>query len=114
MKVEKDTILTCSACGVEGEHELLYLSERLSASRCVNCGNAQIYSGHIYTEYALDMAGRASHLPGKFAGEMLRNPTKIVTWPFRVVRKPFCLLREMNQLVTLERSRHFPGPGHRV
>ncbi len=42
MKVERDAILTCSACGVEGSHELLYLSEHLCASRCVNCGATHV------------------------------------------------------------------------
>jgi hypothetical protein len=33
LKVERDAILTCSTCGVDGPHELLYLAEHLCASR---------------------------------------------------------------------------------
>lgn len=113
LKLEKAAILTCSTCGVEGEHELLYLSERLEASRCLGCGKAQVYSGHIYSEYARDMVERTLHLPGKLTGEALRNPTTIVSWPFKAIRKPFRLLVEMNQVATLERNRHFSGSAHR-
>ncbi len=105
MKLEKAAILTCSTCGVEGEHELLYLSERLGASRCVNCGKTQVYSGHIYAEYARDMVGRTLHLPGKLTGEAIKTPMKVVSWPFKAARKPFYLLMEINQVATLERSR---------
>jgi hypothetical protein len=113
LKLEKAAILTCSTCGVEGGHELLYLSERLKASRCATCGKTQIYSGHIYAEYARDMAERTLHLPGKLAGEAMRTPTRIVAWPFKAVRKPFRLLVEMSQVATFEKSRHLPGSGKR-
>ncbi len=114
MKVEKDAILTCSACGVEGPHELLYLSGHLCASRCLNCGKTQVYSGHIYTEYVQDVAERTTQLPGKFAGEVMRNPVAIARWPFKMIRKPFGLLREINQINTFERNRHFSAPGRKI
>jgi hypothetical protein len=113
VKVEKDAILTCSECGVEGSHELLYLSEHLCASRCINCGATHVYSGHIYAEYARDLAERTSRLPGRFAGEML-HPTEVVKWPFKALRKPFGLLREVSQVTIFERSRHSPIPGRRI
>lgn len=109
MKFEEAAILTCSTCGVEGEHELLYLSERLEASRCANCGKTQIYSGHIYKEYARDMVERTLHLPGKLTGEAIKTPTKVAMWPFKAVRKPFRLLGEMNRVSSLNRSRRFTG-----
>ena len=110
MKVEKDAILTCSDCGVEGPHELLYLSEHLCASRCVNCGATHVYSGHIYAEYARDLAERTALLPGKVAGEML-HPTEVVKWPFKALRKPFGLIREVSQVTSFEQSRRSPAPG---
>lgn len=114
MKVEKDAVLTCSACGVEGPHELLYLSEHLCASRCVNCGKTQVYSGHIYTEYARDLFERTGRLPGRFAGEVLRHPASVVTWPFKALGKPFGLVREVDLVATFERSRRSPTPGRRI
>jgi predicted RNA-binding Zn-ribbon protein involved in translation (DUF1610 family) len=113
LKVDKDAILTCSECGVEGPHELLYLSEHLCASRCVNCGATHIYSGHIYAEYARDLAERTALFPGRVAGEMLR-PTEVVKWPFKALRKPFGLLREVSQVTTFEQSRRSPAPGRRI
>ncbi|HET7479103.1 MAG TPA: hypothetical protein VFJ72_06270 [Rubrobacteraceae bacterium] len=114
MKVENDAVLTCSACGIEGPHELLYLAEHLCASRCINCGKTQVYSGHIYTEYARDLAERTTHLPFRFAGDVLRHPTELVKWPFKALGKPWGLLREVNQVTAFERSRRYPTPGRRV
>ena len=115
MKVDRDAILTCSVCGVEGPHELLYLSEHLCASRCVNCGTPQVYSDHIYSEYARDLAERTTHLPVRVAGDMLRHPTQIVKWPFKALRKPFGLLREVNQVTAFEQSRNrAPTPGRLI
>lgn len=105
MKVDNDAILTCGSCGIEGPHELLYLSEHLCASRCANCGKTQVYSGHIYTEYARDLAERTTHLAGKVAGQVLRSPVEIVKLPFKAIGKPFGLLREVNQVTSFERSR---------
>jgi hypothetical protein len=113
LKVERDAILTCSACGLEGPHELLYLSEHLCASRCVNCGTTRVYSSHIYAEYARDLAERTSRLPGRFAGEML-HPTEVMKWPVKALRKPFGLIREVGQVTTFEQSRRSPAPGRRI
>lgn len=114
LKVEKNAILTCSACRIEGPHELLYLSEHLRASRCVNCGQTQIYSGHIYTEYARDLAVRTVQLPGRFAGDVFHRSADVAKWPFKALRKPFRLLREVNQIRTFDRSRRSPTPGRRI
>lgn len=108
MKVEREAILTCSACGVEGEHELLYLSEHLTASRCLTCGRTQTYSGRIYTEYARDLAGRTVRLPERFAREVFSHPAGLVGWPFKAIRKPFGLLVEVDQVSSFQRRRRFP------
>jgi hypothetical protein len=115
LKVERDAILTCSVCGVEGPHELLYLSEHLCASRCVNCGATSVYSEHIYSEYARDLAERTTHLPARVAGDALRHPTQIVMWPIKALRKPFGLLREVTQVTAFEQSRNkAPTPGRLI
>ena len=113
MKLDLEALLTCSACGVEGPHELLYLSEHLCASRCVDCGATHVYSGHIYAEYARDLAERISRLPGRFAGEIF-HPTEVVKWPFKALRKPFGLMKEVSQVTTFEQSRRLPTPGRRI
>lgn len=109
LKVESEAILTCSKCGIEGHHELLYLSEHLCASRCVNCQQTHVYSGHIYTEYARDLAERTSALPFRFAGHVLRYPGRFAKWPFKALRKPFSLLKEVTQVTGFERSRRIPA-----
>lgn len=105
MKVHKDAVLTCSTCGVEGPHELLYLSDRLRASRCANCGKTLVYSGRIYTEYALDLAERTTNYAGKMAGNVLRGPVELVRLPFKAIGKPFGLLREIHEVASFKRRR---------
>ena len=105
MKVETDAILVCSSCGVEGEHELLYLSDPLRASRCKNCGAPLRFSEHVYAEYAWAVAGRTARLPRKFVGDVFKSPSWIVTYPVRALRKPFSLLREIGQVSAFERRR---------
>ncbi|TCJ18903.1 hypothetical protein E0L93_05225 [Rubrobacter taiwanensis] len=105
MRVEEDAILTCSTCGVEGEHELLYLSDHLRASRCRSCGATGVYSPHIYADYARDVAERTARLPMRLAGEAIRRPTHLLLWPWKALRKPFGLLDEVGRVYTFDRDR---------
>ena len=105
MKVERDAILTCSTCGAEGSHELLYLSKHLRASRCGSCGATRVYSGHIYAEYAKDLAERTARLPLRLAEDAVRRPTSLLGLPIKAVLKPAGLLSEMNLIAAFERDR---------
>ncbi len=105
MKVDNDAMLTCLNCGVEGSHELLYLSEHLRASRCANCGKTQVYSGHIYAEYAYDLAERAVRLPLALGKDALNMPIRLLNLPLKAVRKPFGLLREVALVNSFKRGR---------
>lgn len=104
MKVENDAVLTCLSCGIEGPHELLYLSEHLRASRCANCGKTQVYSGHIYTEYAYDLAERAARLPLTVGKDAAGIPIRLLNLPLKVVRKPYRLLREVAVVTSFKRG----------
>ncbi len=108
MKVENEAILTCSNCRVEGRHGLLYLSDRIRASRCDNCGYTQSFSGRIYAAYAGDVAGRVVALPLKLARQALRNPLRIFGWPVKALRKPFDILGEVGEVTNFERGSHRP------
>jgi hypothetical protein len=49
------------------------------------------------------------------AGDVFRHPTEIVKWPFKALRKPFGLLREVNQVTAFEQSRNrTPTPGRLI
>ena len=105
MKLEGEAILTCSYCGVEGPHELLYLSEHLSASRCTNCEATQVFSRHLYTDYTRDLAERAARLPLVLTKDAVRRPIRLLNLPLKAVRKPFGLLREVALVTAFERGR---------
>lgn len=100
MKIEPDALLVCTTCGVDGPHELLYLSDRMRASQCANCGTARMFTNHLYAEYAKDVAQRGFRLPFGLAERALSNPWEVVGWPVKGVTKPFGLLREVGQVVT--------------
>jgi hypothetical protein len=114
MKVEKDAILTCSVCGFEGAHELLYLSGHLCASRCVNCGARRVYIDDLYSEYARDVAERTSRLPGRFVGDLRRRPFELAWWPYKIARKPFGLAREVGQISAFAGTRSRAKFGRRA
>lgn len=104
MKVETDAILVCSSCGVEGEHELLYLSDHLRASRCCNCGATLRFSDHFYADYAWDVAERTVRIPAQLVGDVFKSPKWVFVWPVKALRKPFALLREFTQVTSFERK----------
>ena len=115
MKVEKDAVLTCSYCGVEGPHKLLYLSQHLSASRCANCEATQIFSDHLYADYTMDLAKRAGRLPLVVAKDAVRRSIGVLNLPVKAVRKPFGLLREVALVTAFERGRRkAPNVGRRA
>lgn len=117
MKVETSAGLTCSACGVDGPHELLYLSEHLRASRCKNCGYTRVYSHHIYVDYTKDVAERSVWLPFNLGRKALRNPAGALRWPIKAFYAPFKLLKEANQVTSFRRGSRergeSPGDGAR-
>ena len=113
MRVENEAILTCPNCRVEGRHELLYLSDRLRASRCDNCGYTQMFSGHIYAEYARDVTDRAASLPRRLAGRAIRHPLGVFGWPAKAIRKPFGLLGEVGKVTGFERNSQRPPAARR-
>jgi len=106
MRYERDAILTCTACGADGPHELLYLSGQLRGSRCLNCGRTESYSGHIYAEYARDLIERTTMLPLRLAGEAMRRPLEVPKWPVKALGKPFGLLAEIVRVNSFEKDRH--------
>ncbi len=106
MRVEDEAILTCPSCRVDGRHELLYLSDRLRASRCDSCGYTQMFSGRIYAEYARDVTDRAASLPRRLAGQAIRHPFGVFGWPARALLKPLGLLNDVGKVTDFERRSH--------
>ncbi len=103
MKIETDAVLVCTTCGVEGAHGLLYLSDHVRASRCENCGEVRRFTGRLYANYARDVAERGIRLPCSLARRVLDNPLEVLGWPIKVARKPFGILRELDQVARFER-----------
>lgn len=111
MTFEDEAALRCSNCEIEGPHGLLYLSGRLRASRCANCGYTQSYWGRLYTEYFRDLTGRTARLPFRLTRDAVKRPTSLLGLPFKAARKPLGLLREMSLVNSFERSRRRKARG---
>jgi hypothetical protein len=103
VKIEPDAVLVCTTCGVEGSHTLLYLSDHVRASRCENCEAVRRFTDQLYADYARDVAERGLRLPCALAGRVLGNPLEVIGWPIKIVKKPLGLLRELDQVATLDR-----------
>ena len=107
MKIEHDAELVCGSCGMEGPHRLLYLSDHVRSSQCEGCGAVRMFTSRLYADYARDVAERGIRLPCRLAGRALRNPLEVFGWPVRGIKKPFGLLRELDQVAALDRiQRH--------
>jgi len=112
VKIEPDVELVCSVCGVEGPHRLLYLSDHVRSSQCGNCGAVQMFTGRLYADYARDVLERGFRLPCNLAGRALRNPLAVFGWPVKGAKKPFGLLWELDQVVTLDRIHRHASSRH--
>lgn len=62
MNVVREVVLTCSVCGTEGPHELLYLSGAVAASRCAAYGTRLAFLPDLRMRYAEDIAVRAAEI----------------------------------------------------
>lgn len=103
VKIEEDAVLSCSACGVEGRHELLYLSNHLAASRCLNCEETRVYSEHLYEDYVRDVVERTGHLPEKPIVKALKIPLSLAFWSLRV-EKPLSMACEFGRLASFRNT----------
>ena len=63
-----------------------------------------VYSHNLYADYARDLADRTSRLPISLASKVFRAPVDVLRWPFKMARKPFGLLKELNYVTILERG----------
>jgi hypothetical protein len=112
VKIDPDGVLVCTTCGVEGSHSLLYLSDHVRASRCENCGAVRMFTAQLYADYVRDVAERGLRLPRNLAGRVLGNPLEVLGWPVKIVKKSCGLLRELDQVATLDRVYRRGSSGH--
>jgi hypothetical protein len=93
-------VLTCSACGVEGEHELRYAGRLLHSTHCQACGHEVRHEPHdLRVAYAHDLAHRVATKPGRLARRARRQPASFwLTLPAAVLRQPRKLAGELRTL----------------
>jgi hypothetical protein len=93
-------VLTCSACGVEGEHELRYAGRLLHSTCCLACGHEVRHEPHdLRVAYVHDLAHRVATKPGRLVRRARRRPASF-WWdlPGAVLRQPRKLAGELRTL----------------
>jgi transcription elongation factor Elf1 len=101
-----DTTLTCTTCGRETPHRILYLGRRVAEARCESCGRGV---GMTREEVFSDFVGEALlhllKLPRQVRQELRSDFTHAVqTLPRQMVRMPFHLARDFIRLVRILRG----------
>jgi NMD protein affecting ribosome stability and mRNA decay len=93
--------LTCVACGVEGEHELVVVGRLLHSTRCVQCGHLVRHEQRdLMSAYLRDLEHRLLTKPQRLARRALRDPVGFVaTLPHDVLRQPGKLVGELRTLL---------------
>lgn len=83
-------LLTCSSCGVEAEHELLYTGRLLHSTHCTECGHVVRHEQReLYTAYLRDLEQRLASKPMRLMRSAGREPRRfIVGLPRAVLRQP--------------------------
>ncbi len=94
-------VLTCSACGVQADHELRYTGRLLHSTRCTECGHVVRHDERdLYVAYLRDLEHRLASKPRRLARAAARDPHAFVRGlPGAVVRQPVKLATELWTLV---------------
>lgn len=89
--------LTCSRCGVEGEHELRYTGRLLHSTVCRTCGFEVRHEQHAaIAAYARDLEHRLTSKPVRLLRRARRDPLNVArTLPADLVRQPRKFVHEL-------------------
>lgn len=94
------TLLTCSSCGQEADHELVYVGRLLHSTRCAACGTVIRHEQRdLMRTYLLDLEHRIVTKPGRLARTAATSPVDFAReLPAAVLRQPLKLLAELRTL----------------
>ncbi len=93
--------LTCTACGVTGEHELHYVGRLLHTTTCTTCGHVvEVPAESLLPAYLHDLEHRVASKPVRLARRARQDPVRFVrSLPRAVLRQPVKLTGELWSLV---------------
>jgi hypothetical protein len=94
---EMEADLFCIHCEEEVPHKLIYINDRLSRIECEVCHRVVELSLDIKREAMKELYERISTKPARITHEYKEDLSHfLVTFPLRVVSKPFRLLKEIH------------------
>lgn len=86
--------LTCTTCGEETRHELLYAGRLLVVTRCTQCGTA--IERDVRRRYLADLRQRVVSKPARMLRRFRKHPVGFTSsLPRTTIRKPLELLEEV-------------------
>ena len=95
------TVLTCSSCGQEADHELVYVGRLLHSTRCSACGTVIRHEQRdLMRTYLLDLEHRLVTKPGRMARTAATSPVDFARGlPGALLRQPRKMLSELRTLL---------------
>jgi hypothetical protein len=95
------TVLTCVACGREGEHELVSVGRLLHSTRCLACGHVVRHEQRdLMAAYLSDLEHRLVTKPVRLARRAAGNPLAfLASLPGAVLRQPAKFIEELRTVL---------------
>lgn len=93
--------LTCTRCGTETEHELVYVGRLLHSTMCLRCGyQIRHEQRDLMASYLRDLEHRVWTKPRRLARRAVKDPVGFAReLPGALVRQPRKLLDELFTLM---------------
>lgn len=101
MTEQLDASLTCSSCGLETDHELVYVGRLLHSTTCTSCGFVVRHEQRdLMGAYLRDLEHRLLTKPARLARQAARQPGRFAaSLPAGVLRQPHKIWNEVRTLL---------------
>ncbi|MFT9494256.1 hypothetical protein [Anaerosolibacter sp.] len=95
--------LYCGNCETNTLHEVAYLGDKIEKIKCMDCeAYLEINEKLAYSNYAAEMFARIATKPVRMTTEINDDLSRFLyTIPFRVVTKPYRMIKEFKQFKEL-------------
>jgi transcription elongation factor Elf1 len=101
-----ETTLTCTACGRDTLHHILYLGQRIAEVRCVECGRCiGMDREEVIRAFIGEIVIQVLRLPREMTREFRRDPGKVVVaLPRQMAKLPLVLAQDAVRLLRVVRG----------
>lgn len=94
---EREADLFCIHCNKETPHKVVYINDKITKIECEQCHQSIETEIDIVKEFYKEMYDKIATKPERIIEDYEKNPKKfIVNFPFRMVSKPYRVLKDLN------------------